>query len=371
MSDLGRIRTSDERANGFGYEQIRVVFKPIKHVARSPFMQLPAELRTKIFRFLHVYHKQLHIAPDPVYNDGDADDDDWIRKPNECRHYYLSAGSLRVCRQFYDEGSAILYGENTFEFSIFSHVTYEFAPFGKVDHIQYSELPLKKIKKYDIIVDLKEIPSIVKASVRRVSNVLSKFPGLWLKIWFVPHQNAEDATGCLKPFFRIQNASHVDFVGVPPECAKFLKRRMEGSSHLSLFRMNEKFQELAKIWEFPLEYLLKADEAAEDFDMVRFRRNRTQLIKNFDGFMRLHSSRKVYYRFSEAFRVHLKTCNRTWRPLVRTREIIQSYANDCKRLFREKKSIICSTWTYPQNSTATVNLQGENAPWWKKSGTYR
>ncbi|OCK79221.1 hypothetical protein K432DRAFT_383284 [Lepidopterella palustris CBS 459.81] len=63
---------------------------------RIGFMSLPPELRNKVYRLLFVASRELNfVSPD---------------------NFCLSSAFLRTCRQVHDEGTSILYGENSFHF---------------------------------------------------------------------------------------------------------------------------------------------------------------------------------------------------------------------------------------------------------------
>ncbi|KAJ9611967.1 hypothetical protein H2200_003562 [Cladophialophora chaetospira] len=100
--------------------------------SKKGFLDLPSELREKIYKLVFIVGK-------PV---------DFTANQNRC----LSAQFLKTCKTVYKEGTAVLYGENSFHFSRETRVK------GKYHHQVWREVAYKGVRKF-----LEEIhPSNVK-----------------------------------------------------------------------------------------------------------------------------------------------------------------------------------------------------------------
>ena len=259
---------------------------------RTPsLLKLPLELRTKNFRHLHLNARPIG-TPSGALDCGDDLGWDMPGKWGTCR---LSAAALRTCRQWYSEGSAILYGENVFAFKIWSKYEDERAPFLKWDHIadcyawgKWGDL-IRQIKRYEIIVEIQSEDefSIVRSSVRKACEVLCNSLELQeLKISF-QFDDVESCTRVLEPFSLLRNVRSVTFTsGVPPVYARYLKSVMEGSAPLDhLPRMYRALQEFAGPFEHCDADLQIACEAMEESAVEDFKRIRKQIVDRVEAHM--------------------------------------------------------------------------------------
>jgi hypothetical protein len=115
---------------------------------KQSLLELPAEITREI-------HRCLHLNPRPIGHPSggrESGDDFGWDEPRECN---LNTSIFLVCKKMYNEGSVVLYSENTFAFRIWEDRGVSYAPFLKADHIKNSErrgVPIKRIKKYKILV---------------------------------------------------------------------------------------------------------------------------------------------------------------------------------------------------------------------------
>lgn len=129
--------------------------KPANPQAGSRLVQLPAEIRLKIFRLLS---KQLQ----PIRSDSQRDDQNQYVDADQADVHVedaacpggatLSSQALRTCQLFYQEGSHVLYKENTLSLYCRSSVcSYECSVLGlKIDYAEdLSEIPQYKAALLD------------------------------------------------------------------------------------------------------------------------------------------------------------------------------------------------------------------------------
>jgi hypothetical protein len=238
-----------------------------EHIS-SPFLTLPLEIRTIIYRLL--LH---HDEPIPRFFLGGG----------------LNPAILRTCRQILSESRPILYGENIFQMKIWSKYGDERASFVKCGHFaERAELEfglrLKDMRQFEILVEVQCEDEVwgVKSAVRAVSKVLSEFPKLdYLHI-------SLDGCGCfdaqsvshvLESFTLLRNVRRVVLDGVPPVYAQYLERKMTGSSPLDhLPKMYEALELYAGPFDCCEDSLQEACDAMEEDDVDRFKRVREEII---------------------------------------------------------------------------------------------
>lgn len=264
-------------------------------VSKASLLGLPRELRDKIYRNLHLNEKPLYYSSAPRVA-GPHDKFEW----DELVGCNLSPALFRVCRQVYEEGSAILWGENVFAFDVGSEGGLERASFLRANHIELSRkrgVPIHKIKKYRIIVMI-ESGSLdlwfVRSSVRKVSQMLSDSPVLQqLDISLELEQpDIDGSPRVLQPFALLRHVSSVTISGVPPQYALYLKSVMEGSAPLDhLPKMYQALQTFARPFGHCERYLQRACQAMEDCDSEKFKYVREKVIDSVDahmGYVRAH-----------------------------------------------------------------------------------
>ena len=150
----------------------------------SRLLALPLEIRQRIYRNLLLNSKPLGYIPKSLRSGDDPDvtcpraysnDDSVVSE--------LEFDILRFCRSTYDDGSAILYGENVFAFWVRSNHNwgpfFEF-PMNFVFHEDKGDFPSKKTKRRSININM-DYPSEYHAlymSTLRVCEVLADLPNL-------------------------------------------------------------------------------------------------------------------------------------------------------------------------------------------------
>ena len=257
-------------------------------VSKALLLGLPRELRDKIYRNLHLNAKPLYYSSGL----GGADSHDKFEW-DELKDCNLSSGLFRVCRQVYEEGSAILWGENVFAFKVWEKYGEERAPFLRADHIECSRnggVPIHKIKKFKIIVEFQSDEEFwfVRSSVRKVCQVLSDSPMLQqLDISLEFEQpDIQVSPRVLDPFAMLRHVSSVTISGVPPQYALYLKSVMEGSAPLNhLPKMYQALQSFAGPFDHCEKYLQRACQAMEDCDSEKFKHVREMVIDSVDAHM--------------------------------------------------------------------------------------
>lgn len=262
-------------------------------VSKASLLGLPRELRDKIYRNLHLNAKPLYYPSGAV----DADSHDKFEW-DELVGCNLSSGLFRVCRQVYEEGSAILWGENVFAFKVWEQYGEERATFLRApNHIENSRkrrVPIHRIKKYKILVEihLKEQFWSTRSSVRKVCQTLSDSPVLQQLNISLEIENEEPdnqiSSRVLEPFALLRHVSTVTIDGVSPQYALYLKSVMEGSAPLDyLPKMYQALQSFAGPFDHCEEYLQMACQAMEDCDSERFKHIREMVIDGVDTHMKL------------------------------------------------------------------------------------
>ncbi|MCJ1461128.1 hypothetical protein MMC28_011510 [Mycoblastus sanguinarius] len=201
---------------------------------------MPRKVRNKIYRFLLRNDRPIGY-PSGCQN---RNDDFGWDLPLSVENYGqgkfdLAFPMLQVCHQVYDEGSPILYSENTFAFKIRERFAEERAEFlgwrGPNDHIAYSKgegVPVEKIERYVIKVELESASEfeVVRRSIRMTCAVLSQSFKLRqldieLEAWGVEtfeslvSKETYPVSRILQPFAMLRNVQTVHFKGVPLEHA--------------------------------------------------------------------------------------------------------------------------------------------------------
>jgi hypothetical protein len=189
----------------------------------------------------------------------------------------------------YNEGSVILYSENTFAFRIWEDRGVGYAPFLKADHIKNSErrgVPIKKIKKYTILVQLQDEDEFyaVRSSVDAACRTLAKTLGLQqLDISLQLDRGVRSCNRVLQPFASLRGLRSVAFRGIPPRYAKYLESKMISSaSQDQVHGMFDVLQDLAGHFKFCDSDLENAWDAIEDVNVKRFKKLRLEIIKKID-----------------------------------------------------------------------------------------
>ena len=301
----------------------------------ATLLRLPYEIRQNIYRNVLLFPRPL--GRPSGYRHSVDDDLGWIWLRGESNNNSPFC-ILLVCHSMYAEGSAILYGENTFAFKIYDGKGEECADFPSYDHIDQAEesgFPIEKVKRYVIKV---EVPSneeypIVRSSVRRVCKVLAATPKLsfihiqielcrddtedWLHsvirpfsvlrnikeviiegyrekhifqtdLWDAVSQQASTRSECHKLFMEkvkdnhLLRGSYMKQPFLPVEVARELKELMEGDSSKGLYKMYDVLHDYASQFREVDDLLLAALESAENGDAESFKRRRAKIIAAID-----------------------------------------------------------------------------------------
>jgi hypothetical protein len=248
-----------------------------------PFLNLPGELRNKIYRLLLCNKKTLGTAPgysDFRYKWSGAD-------PGP------HCAILRVNRQLYQEGRSILYGENTFGLRVLQHCGDPRAYFMNRSRFVAKEDPVlghvfKNFKSFEIVVEIGasyQFPRVNQA-VRSVSRQLAENPELKsLNVylegrvqWRYPDR-LHTLSNVLESLSLLRNVGCVNFYGVDPEYGQNLKSTMEGNTPLD---------HLPNMYDALVSYvgqrnccrteLEEAKEALERFDVAAFKLIRAEIV---------------------------------------------------------------------------------------------
>ncbi|KAH0564832.1 hypothetical protein GP486_001780 [Trichoglossum hirsutum] len=194
------------------------------------------------------------------------------------------------------ESRPILYGENIFKMTIWEKYGDERAYFLRCDHFaREAEFEfgsrLKDMRRFKIIVELRDEDEIlsVKSAVRAVCKVLSEFPKLdYIRISLdgFGRFDAQSYSHVLESFTLLRNVRRVILDKVPPVYARYLERKMTGSSPLDhLPKMYEALEFYAGHFDWCENSLQEACDAMENDDVDRFKHIRAEIITMVTEFM--------------------------------------------------------------------------------------
>lgn len=90
-----------------------------------PFLQLPAEIRNEIYRHALMINRIMTVERTP---DGPIVKKSMIAHSDPEEWHPISTAILRTSNQIYQEASAILYGENCFQYHFYDHILFGVGP---------------------------------------------------------------------------------------------------------------------------------------------------------------------------------------------------------------------------------------------------
>ena len=258
-SDLDEVEITSTKQTNPGREHA---------LSHFPFLALPLEIRTTIYRLL--------LCDDEPLSDARTD-------------IHLNPSILRTCRQVLTESRIVLYSDNIWSMKIWDKAGGPRAYFLNCDHFGLDAeerfgLRLKDMRRFKILVELQADYEFwnVKAAVRAVCNVLSEIPHLdYLHITLDGRGqfDAESFPRALESFTLLRNVHSVVLDGVPPVYAQYMKSKMTGCSPLDhLPKMYEALEFYAGPFDCCEEGLQDACEAMEEDDIDRFKCAREEII---------------------------------------------------------------------------------------------
>lgn len=226
---------------------------------KDRLLRLPLEIRTKINRNLlwkarpigrskHLYHDiTAELGWDPRYD--------------------FHVAILRVCRQLYTKGHAILYGENTFGLMTahgidFAGLQYSQANMRECnsDLSDYSHhmaasirygFPLRSVTRFDISVHNDGFSTGPQDHVGKVSHELSQIPKIrHLKIRlehdYTGHGHVSEYTPlhmALQPLMLLRNVQNLTFDNIPAHYVHRMRTLMQSSKNLDLLKKYQALQD--------------------------------------------------------------------------------------------------------------------------------
>lgn len=255
-----------------------------KDPPRFPFLALPLEIRTMIYRLLF-----LHC--EPISSAG----------------AHLSATFLRTCKQILDEAQPILCGENTFLMEIWAEPRPPGVPWrfwGRfLDCRTLIQWPgrakdgrLRRMKRWEVKVLLEREANVppVKAGVRKICQILSDLPdleSLHIRVDGLGHQFPRILQSCTL----LRRVQKVEFEGVPRVYAGYLEGKMTGKEPVDhLPKMYDALQTYAGPFEECEPSLKEACDAMENDDVEVFKNAREDIVKMVTERMR-EAEAHLYY----------------------------------------------------------------------------
>ena len=293
---------------------------------RCRFLDLPAEIRVIIYRYLLTGRIHVPSTEDFSLNT--------ITRPPD-----LYPVILRTCRRILFEAQPILYGENTFGIFIYPYFaldTYLYVA-GDLPFPQYSRNLSKWVRRLDIQIQLSdgERSNTFKDCLRSVCVFLSELPRLdhiHIKLDYdiVSASDSEDETGsetggqtggetgsetgdesdirtlsiALQGFTLLRNLQSVTFENVLPVHAKVLKGLMTGNSPLDhLPKMHKALRAYLRCYSNlsrrTRKYLQEARYAMQGYNVKKFKKLRAKILVMIDGHVAHHKSHLFDYDAKE------------------------------------------------------------------------
>lgn len=257
------------------------------HAAAGPnFLSLALETRNNIYRMFLVADKTLGSEK------GKALDSEYGHDWAPAGEYHLDPTLLQVCRQMYEEGSRVLYGENTFGVQFYSvdisgtRVQYQWNWVARSLFMNFSfdDLPqsVRKCKKIEILVHTFAVDvQVIRRNVKKFcSEVLCNMPELYqISIRLIIDLSQQNGHLAVGPFGVLRNMRIVDLRGLPQPFALRLKELLHGNTRqVNVDAMWHSLQNYVKdpdICRFDLQQALKA---LQEWDYDMFSQIRSMII---------------------------------------------------------------------------------------------
>jgi len=242
---------------------------------RGSFLNLPPEIRLKIYRFL--------LCGDDLITPS------WS--------FELHPSILGTCRQVLFEARPILYEENTWHLRIFVDSFGEGrADFRGTDHFGEDRdyrfrRRISNLRRFDIAVEIQDEGDLwtVRLAVRMVCEVLCDLPRLNYLHIRLDGRGTIDARpfyNVLENFGLLRRVRKVEFTGVPPAYAEYLERRITGSAPLDhLPKMYEALKDYADPFDFCVGLLRQAGDTVEYGDVKQFKNLRAHIVDEIANYM--------------------------------------------------------------------------------------
>lgn len=197
---------------------MRIVFKqPSNPQTSSRLVQLPAEIRLKIYRLLHKNDKPLYSEEEieEVLNDNgpNADEEYFATSDHSLLSYQsnvsLSSQLLATCQQVYLEGQAILYATNVL--SICCNIRGSYIDCSILNMmvtlpVDIGDLPRENFDLFDLAIGRNDMDSILMYST------LERFQTFRLVLFISWNSSAEPIAVCCRVLQNLLLEKHVTIV---------------------------------------------------------------------------------------------------------------------------------------------------------------